>query len=228
MLPSPITDQPTDSISTEVIRVIHSLQHFIVERARTSRRFVSSTAHPVKTELLHFFEMPEGEISPEEMDILIQPLLDGIDMGIMSEAGLPAVADPGNKVVAAAHKNNIRVIPLAGPSSIMMALMASGLEGQRFSFHGYLSAKRNELASQLKELEKKADRDDATQLFIEAPYRNHQVMSETEKVLDSRRMFSIAAGLGNSESFIETRTIAEWKKKGWPNIHKIPAVFLLR
>ena len=146
----------------------------------------------------------------------------------MSEAGLPAVADPGNLYVRIAHRFGIKVVPLSGPSSIMMALMGSGLEGQRFAFQGYLSAKKDELASQLKELEKRADRDDATQIWIETPYRNGQILQAAEKYLDKNRNFCIAAGLGSEDGFVMTYKIFEWKKNGWPEIHKIPAVFLLK
>jgi 16S rRNA (cytidine1402-2'-O)-methyltransferase len=228
LLPSPVHENGLESISPEAIRILHSLDHFIVEKARTARRFISATKPSKSIESLSIEEMLEGSEHPEEIDRQIQPLIEGFDMGIMSEAGLPAIADPGSLYVNAAHRLGIKVVPLAGPSSIMMALMGAGLEGQRFAFHGYLSAKKDELASQLKELEKRADRDDATQIWIETPYRNGQILLAAEKYLDQNRNFCIAAGLGDEQGFVITKKVVEWKKSGWPEIHKVPAVFLIR
>ena len=174
MLPTPIILNQAESLSPLSVKIFHELRYFIVERERTSRRFLSSVRHPEKIENLHFFEIPEDKLRSTDIDPMMQPLLRGQDMGMMSEAGLPAIADPGNLIVMAAQEMGIKVIPIAGPSSLFMALMASGLEGQRFAFHGYLSAKRNELNIQLKELERRADADHATQMFIETPYRNNQ------------------------------------------------------
>ncbi|HZV68787.1 MAG TPA: SAM-dependent methyltransferase [Saprospiraceae bacterium] len=228
LLPSPIVENGLESISPEVIRILHSLDFFIVERARTARRFISATKPPKAIDLLTIEEIPEKTLSSNEIELLLQPALDGHDMGLMSEAGLPAIADPGQLYVSAAQKHGIKIVPLSGPSSIMMALMGSGLEGQRFAFHGYLSAKKDELPGQLKELEKKADRDDATQIWIETPYRNLQILQAVEKHLDQNRNFCIAAGLGNETGMVITKKIMEWKKSGWPEIHKVPAVFLIR
>ncbi len=228
LLPSPINENGLESISPDVIRIMHSLDYFIVERSRTARRYLSASK-PIKAiDALIIEEMPEAVQSQNEIDLMLKPAIEGHDIGIMSEAGLPAIADPGNLYVSAAHRLGIKVVPLSGPSSIMMALMASGLEGQRFSFHGYLSAKKDELASQLKDLEKRADRDDATQIWIETPYRNGQVIQAAEKYLDQNRSFCMAAGLGSEDGFVLTKKIVEWKKIGWPEIHKVPAVFLIR
>jgi 16S rRNA (cytidine1402-2'-O)-methyltransferase len=228
LLPAPIEDNGLESIPAEAIRIMHSLDHFIVERARTSRRYISSTKPPRKIDTLLIEEMPEDVNNMKLMEAQMQPLLDGKDMGILSEAGMPAIADPGSKYVAIAHRLGIRVVPLAGPSSIMMALMASGLEGQRFAFHGYLSAKKEDLANEIRDLERRADRDDATQIWIETPYRNKQVMEAVEKYLEPKRMFCIAAGIGNWDGFVITRQINAWRRSGWPEIHKIPTVFLLK
>jgi 16S rRNA (cytidine1402-2'-O)-methyltransferase len=228
LLPTPIHENGLESISPEVIRILHGLDFFIVERARTARRYLSATK-PVKAiDDLSIEEIPESNQTQKEIEIQLQPALEGHDIGLMSEAGLPAIADPGNLYVSSAHRLGIKVVPLSGPSSIMMALMGSGLEGQRFSFHGYLSAKKEELTTQLKELEKRADRDDASQIWIETPYRNGQILQAAEKHLDQNRNFCIAAGLGSEEGFVITKKIGEWKKSGWPEIHKIPAVFLIR
>lgn len=228
LLPSPINEDGVESISPEVIRIIHSLDNFIVERARTARRFISATHHPKRIEQLKIEEMPENENSPMEIENFLAPILNGENIGLMSEAGLPAIADPGSQFVSVAQKSGIQVIPLAGPCSILLALIGSGLEGQRFAFHGYLSAKKTELPGQLRDLEKRADKDDATQIFIEAPYRNTQVMEAAENSLGLQRQFCIAAGLGSVDGFVLTKTISEWKRDGWPEIHKVPTVFLLR
>ncbi len=228
LLPTPIDEQGLESIPSEAIRIMHSLEHFIVERARTSRRYISSTKPPRKIESLLIEEMPEDVNNMKLMEAQMQPLLEGKDMGILSEAGLPAIADPGSKYVAIAHRLGIRVVPISGPSSIMMALMASGLEGQRFMFHGYLSAKKEDLANEIQNIERRADRDDATQIWIEAPYRNRQIMEAVEKYLEPKRMFCIAAGIGSKDGFVITRQINAWRRSGWPEIHKIPTVFLLK
>jgi 16S rRNA (cytidine1402-2'-O)-methyltransferase len=228
LLPSPIHDEGLEGITEDVIRVLHRLDYFIVERARTARRFISATNPSKAIESLHIVEIPEGEISREEIQQSMEPLLQGHDVGILSEAGLPAIADPGSRYVALAHQLDIEVVPLSGPSSIFLALMASGLEGQRFAFHGYLSAKKDELKKQLADLEQRADRDKATQIFMEAPYRNHQVLEAAEKYLGSERLFCIAAGIGSELGFVKTKSVKEWKRIGWPDIHKVPSVFLLR
>lgn len=228
LLPTPIDEHGLESIPAEAIRILHSLDHFIVERARTSRRYISSTRPGKPIESLLIEEMPEDVTNMKLMEAQMQPLLEGKDMGLLSEAGLPAIADPGSRYVAIAHRLGIRVVPISGPSSIMMALMASGLEGQRFMFHGYLSAKKEDLANEIQNIERRADRDDATQIWIEAPYRNRQIMEAVEKYLEPKRMFCIAAGIGSKDGFVITRQINAWRRSGWPEIHKIPTVFLLK
>jgi 16S rRNA (cytidine1402-2'-O)-methyltransferase len=228
LLPTPIDEQGLESIPSEAIRILHSLNHFIVERARTSRRYISSTRPGKPIESLLIEEMPEDVTNMKLMEAQMQPLLEGKDMGLLSEAGLPAIADPGSRYVAIAHRLGIRVVPISGPSSIMMALMASGLEGQRFMFHGYLSAKKEALADEIQNIERRADRDDATQIWIEAPYRNRQIMEAVEKYLEPKRMFCIAAGIGSKDGFVITRQINAWRRSGWPEIHKVPTVFLLK
>jgi 16S rRNA (cytidine1402-2'-O)-methyltransferase len=228
LLPSPIHDEGLMDISPQAIRIMHSLDYFIVEKLRTARRYFSSTKPGRPINEIVFEEMTENIKDQKEIERFLDPALKGNDIGLMSEAGLPAIADPGNVYVSVAHKLGIKVIPVSGPSSIMMALMGSGLEGQRFSFHGYLSAKKDELAMQMRELEKRADRDDATQIWIETPYRNHQILAIAEAALSKQRLFCIASGLGTESGFVITKDIASWKKNGWPEIHKIPAVFLIR
>jgi len=228
LLPSPIQEGELRNIPADVIRVIHSLDYFIVERARTARRYISLTKPARPIDSLNIMEIKLSDISDYEIQQSLAPALEGKDIGLMSEAGLPAIADPGNSYVAMAHQLDIQVIPMSGPSSIFMALMASGLEGQRFMFHGYLSAKKDELGKQLHDLEVRADRDQATQIFIETPYRNQQVMEVAENRLSSKRMLCIAAGIGSEGGFVKTKSMKDWRKSGWPEIHKVPTVFLLR
>jgi len=228
LLPTPIDERGIESIPPEAIRILHSLDYFIVERARTSRRYISSTRPVRPIDILKIEEMPQDMSDRKIIEAQLQPLIEGHDMGLLSEAGLPAIADPGNKYVAVAHLLGIRVVPVSGPSSIMMALMASGLEGQRFAFHGYLSAKKEDLANEIQNLERRADKDDATQIWIETPYRNKQIMEAAEKYLEPKRLLCIAAGIGSREGFVITRQVNAWRRSGWPEIHKIPAVFLMK
>lgn len=180
-----------------------------------------------KIDELHITEMPESVPNESVLKEALAPLLKGNDMGILSEAGLPAIADPGSGYVAAAHRMGIEVIPMSGPSSLFMALMASGMDGQRFMFHGYLSAKKDELGKQLRELEQRSNRDRATQIWIETPYRNMQVMEAVEHQLHAKTRFCIAANMGGESGFVKTKTVGDWKKMGWPEVHKVPVVFLL-
>ena len=148
-------------------------------------------------------------------------------MGIISEAGCPGIADPGALIVEMAHKKNIPVIPLTGPSSIFLSLMASGFNGQSFCFNGYLPAKNNERFSKLKKIEQKIYRENQTQIFIEAPYRNLSMMDTILSALQPQTKLCIASGITTDTEFIKTKTISEWKKSKIPDINKIPTIFLL-
>lgn len=227
LLPSPITEQGLEGISSQVIEIIHGLDHFIVERGRTARRYLRAVGYPGPIDNVQIIEM-DDQLTHQVKSTHLDPLAKGVSIGILSEAGLPGIADPGQWYVAEAHKRNFEVVPVSGPSSLFMALMASGLDGQRFAFHGYLPAKKEELLPALRDLEIRASRDNATQLFIETPYRNHQIMAAAEKVLSPDRTLCIAASLGAADGFVRTRSVREWKKQGWPAIHKMPAVFLIR
>lgn len=228
LIPSPLQVGRLDMIPSGTVKVIYTLDLFIVEELRTARRFLSAAGHPRPIDELSI-EPIAGPDDPRYVPLQqLKPLLAGKDMGILSEAGLPGVADPGQVYVRLAHRNGARVVPLSGPSSILMALMASGLEGQRFAFHGYLSPKRADLAQEIRELERRADRDDATQIWIEAPYRNRQVLDAVAAHAGRQRLFCIAAAIGADDALIRTMQVADWVEQGWPEIHKVPAVFLLR
>ena len=212
-------------IPQNVIHIIHSLRQFIVEDVRTARRFLSKSGHPIPIDQLQFHELNEHTTESEIASLL--PYLQNEDTGLMSEAGVPAVADPGATLVRLAHANSIRVIPLVGPSSILMALMASGLNGQTFAFIGYLPVKQNERKERLRALEVRSACERQTQIFIETPYRNMQLLEDILQTCRPVTMLTIAADITGEKEFILTQSIRQWKKQ-IPELDKIPAVFLLQ
>ena len=226
LIPCPITENGTDHIPAETRTVLKALKYFVGEHAKTCRRFIKASGSDFTFDEIEIFELNKrtDELEHQEM---IQVCLDGNDLGLMSDAGCPGVADPGAKIVALAHQLNIDVIPLVGPSSLLLALMASGMNGQGFSFHGYLSPKRPLLAKDLKKLESLSKSNNQCQLFIETPYRNHQVLEEACKVLQNHTRLCIACDIGSKDVFIKTLSIGEWKKQKDLDLHKRPAVFIM-
>ena len=229
LIPTPL-GEPFEAhlhtIPPYVIEIIHSLDTFIVERAKTARHFIKATKQPIPLSNLLIFELDDkGQFS--EYQAITDILQSGKSIGILSEAGCPGVADPGAAVVAWAHRQGLEVVPLVGPSSILLALMASGMNGQSFTFHGYVSAKREDLGKDLKKLEETARRLNQTQIFIETPYRNGQMIETAFKVLQPNTRFGIAADLTTPPQYIAVKTIAEWKKTTLPELHKHPIVFLI-
>jgi 16S rRNA (cytidine1402-2'-O)-methyltransferase len=206
--------------------VIIQIKYFIVENIRSARRFLSKVDKDIDIGSLTFYELSEHTDIKEIGDYL-DPLVRGEPMGVISEAGCPAVADPGAAVVAMAQKRKLRVIPLVGPSSIIMAVMGSGFNGQSFAFNGYLPAKPAERAQKLKQLEQRVYKEDQTQLFIEAPYRNAHMIETILETLRPETRVCIAAGITCQEEYIRTMTVAEWKKTKMPELNKIPSIFLL-
>jgi 16S rRNA (cytidine1402-2'-O)-methyltransferase len=203
---------PEFSLPAETLDVARKLDTFIVERAKTARAHLKAMDHPRPLQQLDIRELNE-HTKPAEIAALLAPLKSGKDVGLMSEAGCPAVADPGAELVKAAHREGIAVVPLIGPSSILLALMASGLGGQRFCFHGYLPAKEAERAKKIHELEKAAHRDSATQLFIETPYRSAKMLDALVNTLSPDTLISVGADLSLPGQFIQTRTASAWKGK---------------
>jgi 16S rRNA (cytidine1402-2'-O)-methyltransferase len=208
-----------------VIKIIHELKQFVVEDVRTARRFLSKLHHPIPIEMLQFYELNEHTTEKEIASLL--PHLQASDTGVMSEAGVPGVADPGAAVVRLAHANGIKVVPLVGPSSILMALMASGLNGQTFAFVGYLPIKQNERKDRLRALEVRSACERQTQIFIETPYRNMQLLDDILQTCRPVTMLTIAADITGEGEFILTQSIRQWKRQ-LPELDKIPAVFLLQ
>jgi 16S rRNA (cytidine1402-2'-O)-methyltransferase len=229
LIPTPLGEPFEENLHTipaYVIEIIHSLDTFIVERAKTARHFIKATKQPIPLPNLTVFELDDKR-QFADYDAISDVLKSGKSVGILSEAGCPGIADPGAVVVAWAHRQNIEVVPLVGPSSILLALMASGMNGQSFTFHGYISAKREDLGKDLKKLEETAKRLQQTQIFIETPYRNGQMIETAFKTLSPNTRFGIAADLTTPPQYIAVKTIAEWKKTKLPELHKHPIVFLI-
>jgi 16S rRNA (cytidine1402-2'-O)-methyltransferase len=227
MLPCPISEgNPYDVLPEANRAVMASIDYFIVENVRTARRFLSAAKIGRPIEELEFAECNEHttimEIAP-----LLKPVLAGRDCGIISEAGLPGVADPGADVVAEAQRMGIEVIPLVGPSSILMALMSSGQNGQSFAFNGYLPIKPAERTRALKNFERRALQENQSQIFIEAPYRNEKLFADMLTVLQPSVRVTVAVDITSPTQQIRTRTVAEWRKAPQVDMHKKPTIFIL-
>ena len=206
--------------------IVCQIRHFVVENVRSARRFLRSIDRDFPIDDCVFFEM--GKHADERLfSQYLQPLRDGLPVGVISEAGCPAVADPGSAVVGIAHRQGLRVIPLVGPSSMIMAVMSSGFNGQSFAFNGYLPVDSSSRARRIKALESRAWNENQTQLFIEAPYRNRKMLQSLLSALRSATRLCVAAGITTGQEFIRTRTIAEWKRQPLPNLDDIPAIFLI-
>ena len=206
---------------------MRSLDYYIVENLRSARRFLASLPLGRPIDELHFGELNE-HTAPQEVERLIAPLLEGHDVGLLSEAGVPAVADPGSEVVALCHKKGIRVIPLVGPSSAIMALMASGANGQSFAFNGYLPVKQAERIKAIRHFESRAVRERQSQIFIEAPYRNEKLLADLLATCSPETRLCIAADITAPNEFILTKSITQWRKMSpHPAINRRPAIFIL-
>ncbi|MCK5066633.1 MAG: SAM-dependent methyltransferase [Bacteroidales bacterium] len=205
--------------------LVNSIKVFIVEDLRNARRYLKNLNREIDIDLLTFHELNEHTPAEEVPTFLEQAEL-GSDTAIISEAGVPGVADPGAAVVRVAHEKGIRVVPLTGPSSILLSLMASGLNGQSFCFHGYLPVKRHDRIKKIREIEQVALRKNETQLFIEAPYRNDALLSDILESCRSSTLLCIAADITLESEYIFTRSVAAWRTKK-PALHKRPVIFLL-
>lgn len=229
MIPCPISEERGvwDVLPKANLDVMNSLDYFIVENVRSARRFLSKAGIERKIDELEFVELNEHTTAAAEVEKMLKPVLAGRSAGVISEAGVPGVADPGADIVALAHRKGVRVVPLVGPSSILMSVMASGLNGQSFAFVGYIPVKDNERIKRLKELERRAKEENQAQLFIEAPYRNVKLFECLVKSLSSKLRLTIAADITSPEEYIKTLTVEEWRKMGVPDIAKRPTIFIL-
>ena len=206
--------------------VILGIRHFIVENVRSARRFLRMLDHEFPIDDSTFYEMGK-HAQTDQFASYLKPLQQGFPVGVISEAGCPAVADPGAEVVALAQHKGFRVIPLVGPSSMIMAVMASGLNGQSFAFNGYLPVDEADRAKKLKALESRAWNESQTQLLIETPYRNRKMFDTILRSLRPQTRLCVAAGITTSDEYIRTHTVQEWKRIQLPDLSKIPAIFLI-
>ncbi|MDR1454957.1 MAG: SAM-dependent methyltransferase [Tannerella sp.] len=205
--------------------VILHIRHFIVENVRTARRFLKKAAPSVVIDELTFYEL-NRHTSPEQVSSYLEPLAKGEPVGVVSEAGCPAIADPGAEVVALAQQKGYRVTPLVGPSSLLLALMASGFNGQNFAFHGYLPIEASARAGQIRTLEARVYSENQTQLFIETPYRNGKLLEDIVRVCRATTKLCVAAGITGEDEYIRTRPVKEWAGR-LPDLNRIPTLFLL-
>jgi 16S rRNA (cytidine1402-2'-O)-methyltransferase len=227
MIPTVLADNTAHwVISPQVQEVISHTKIFLVENPRSARRYISSLKLGINIEELHM-EVLDKDTPPEQVSRLMMPLLNGADIGVISEAGCPGIADPGALAVAYAHQKGIQVVPISGPSSMFLALMGSGFSGQSFAFHGYLPIDKKERAMTLKRLEQESLREKRAQLFMETPFRNNQLLADALTSLSPQTKLCIAKNLTAADELIQTKTIADWKNHPL-DLHKVPTVFILQ
>jgi 16S rRNA (cytidine1402-2'-O)-methyltransferase len=226
LLPNTLGDTAAEAvIPAAALQRARSLDYFIAENPKGARAFLKRIGYPRPLQEIRV-ERLDHNTRAADVAPLLEPVLAGRDAGLLSEAGLPAVADPGAGLVRLAHEKGVRVVPLSGPSSILLALSASGLEGQRFAFHGYLPVKEPELAAALKELERQSRRLNQTQIFIETPYRNDATLAAMLRVLSDDTLVCVAADLTLESETVNTRPAAQWRGHA-PQLKGRPAVFLI-
>jgi 16S rRNA (cytidine1402-2'-O)-methyltransferase len=212
-------------LPAQIFDILTKTRHFIVEDIRTARRFLKKVNREINIDECRFFLLNK-RTGMAEIPSFLEPLKQGFDVAVISEAGCPGVADPGADVVKIAHQKNYKVVPLVGPSSILLALMASGLNGQNFAFRGYLPVKTNERIKEIQMLEKRILSEKQTQIFIETPYRNNQLISDLLKACSPSTLLCIAANITGPDEFIAAKRIQDWKGQT-PDLHKQPTIFLL-
>lgn len=226
LIPTTLGESPLDAVlPAQVQRIAASLDSFVAENPKTARQFLKLLALEKPLQEIEIGTLDQ-HTSSEQIEALLRPALSGKNIGLVSEAGCPAVADPGAQLVRLAHEKNIRVVPLVGPSSILLALMASGMNGQAFAFHGYLPIPRDERIKRIAKLEQESQAQNQTQIFIEAPYRNQQLLEDLVQHTNLHTELCLATDITLPTEHIETKTMVEWKK-GLPDIQKRPTIFLL-
>ena len=223
LIPSMLHEEGMQSVPSYITEIVKQCQVFFVENERTARRYLKILAKEIIIDNYEWFKIDTND---KTADSFRKKIKEEKAIGIISEAGCPGIADPGQQLVAIAHEMNVEVKPLVGPNSILLALMASGMNGQQFRFAGYLPIRDHERNKAIKDLETDSVRRNSTQIFIETPYRNNQMMEALCKNCNPSTMLCVAVGLTGQNEWIKTRTIAEWKKNK-PDIHKRPAIFLL-
>ena len=228
LIPVPIDQNAKESVLLECHRkIVEGLDYFVVENEKTARFHLGALNLHKPINQLHF-EVIDQTKTQEDITHYLTPLLEGFDIGLLSESGCPAVADPGSKMVALAHQKNIRVIPMTGPSSIILALMASGLNGQQFKFHGYLPSEKEDRIKKIIKIENESSKHHETQIFIETPYRNQHIFNDLIGKLQDKTKLCIALDMSSESEFILTKNIANWKKETTPDLKNKPCVFLLQ
>ncbi len=226
LIPSDLGEFKNEYLNQELVEVIHSLRHFIVEQAKPARQFIKKTNPPYQIHELDIMEL-SPKYRPDNVSIYLEPCLEGKSIGLLSDAGCPGIADPGAEIVSIAHRKQIQVIPLIGPSSIFLALMASGLNGQQFCFHGYLDRNVGILKKQLKTLEQESRKHQQTQIFMETPYRNDKMFEALLSYLSVDTKLCLATAIKTTDERIVTQRVLDWKKSSKPELHKLPTVFLI-
>lgn len=225
LVPSALSEGGTHAIPEYVKELLQDIQYFYVENLRTARRFLRALDATYDIDSRHFYELPIHDAP--DVDLLKHLLSQGISVAVLSEAGYPCVADPGSLLVLAAHRMGVQVKPLVGPSALILALAASGLNGQQFRFHGYLPVKPEQRIRALKDMEPDIRTKAETQIFIEAPYRNQALVQDIVQHGNPDWMLCIARDLSGSQEWIQTRSLSDWALQELPNLHKIPSIFLL-
>ena len=226
LIPTTLGDnEPLEVLPLSVKKVIERINHFIVENEKSARRFIKKITPRKSQPSLQIYKLDKFTTEIEAKDYL-DACLNGENVGLLSEAGVPAVADPGAIIVQLAHQKNIRVVPLVGPSSIIMALMSSGLNGQNFAFNGYLPIDKSERKHKIKQLEKLSKEKDQSQLFIETPYRNEKMLADLLQTLTPTTQLCIAADITLPTEYIRTLMVKDWKGVK-PDLHKKPAIFII-
>jgi 16S rRNA (cytidine1402-2'-O)-methyltransferase len=226
LIPTTLGDGKIDKVLPEEVRFqLGTISHFIVENVRTARRFIKKAIPNKVIDELVFYEL-NGRTPPAEYSGFLNPALSGTDIGIISEAGNPGIADPGAVIVKLAHEKNIQVIPLVGPASILLALISSGMNGQNFAFNGYLPIERTERIKKIQFLESRSKTEQQSQIFMETPYRNMKLLEDLLNTCKTSTMLCIAVDITLETEFIKTKSIAAWKKN-IPQIDKRPAIFIV-
>lgn len=226
LIPTTLGDnEPLDVLPITVKNSIENIDTFIVENEKTARRFIKKIA-PEKSQPSLKLHLLNKHTDQSELPSFLEPCLNGINVGLLSEAGCPGVADPGADVVKIAHQKNIKIVPLVGPSSILMAIMSSGMNGQSFAFNGYLPIDKGERKNEMKRLERLSFEHNQSQIFIETPYRNNKMLEDLSNYLDNNTDVCVACDITLSTEFIKTQTANAWKKNK-VDLHKRPTIFII-